>query len=92
MLTLCLRIVFFVGYCTGVTAAPQLWTDPPRYLNGVICALVDGGLVYVFIPWYWWLCWNENRRRDAMDGEAMGAFQAGLDSTDKTDLSFRYTT
>ena len=84
--------LFFVGYSTGVTAAPQLWTDPPRYRNGVICALVDWGLVYVFIPWYWWLCWSENRNRDKTEGEGMGAFQAGLDITDKEDKSFRYTT
>ena len=84
--------VFFVGYCTGVTAAPQLWTDPPRYRNGVICALVDWGLVYIFIPWYWWMCWRENRQRDSEQGEGMGAFTAGLDVTDKEDKAFRYTT
>lgn len=44
--------VFFVGYSTGCIAAPQLWTQPPRYSAGVICALVDWGLVYIFIPWY----------------------------------------
>ena len=82
--------VFFVGYCTGVTAAPQLWTDPPRYRNGVICALVDWGLIYVFIPWYWWLCWSENRKRDRL--HATGGFLAGSDVTDRQDKTFRYTT
>jgi MFS family permease len=102
---------FFVGYATGCVAAPQLWTDPPRYRNGVICALVDWGLVsnrtfsssclgiadmisqvYVFTPYYWWLCWRENRKRDSLQGEGMGAFVAGADITDKEDKAFRYTT
>ena len=75
-----------------MTAAPQLWTDPPRYEKGVICALVDWGLVYVVISWYWWLCRSENRRRDKTQREGVGAFQVALDVTDKTDLSFRCTT
>ncbi|KAF7194098.1 putative transporter [Pseudocercospora fuligena] len=86
--------VFFVGYSTGCIAAPQLWTKPPRYSAGVICALVDWGLVYVFIPWYWWLCWRDNKKRDRDQGEGqgMGAFTAGADITDKQDKNFRYTT
>lgn len=86
--------VFFVGYSTGCIAAPQLWTKPPRYRAGVICALVDWGLVYVFIPWYWYLCWRDNKTRDhdQLQGEVRGAFVAGADVTDKQDKSFRYTT
>lgn len=84
--------MFFIGYCTGCIAAPQLWKDPPRYRNGVICALVDWGLVYFVIPWYWWLCSRENKKRDREQGEGMGAFVAGADVTDKDDRSFRYTT
>ncbi|KAK4631520.1 hypothetical protein CLAFUW4_03435 [Fulvia fulva] len=84
--------VFFVTYSTGCIAAPQLWTTPPRYSAGVICALVDWGLVYVFIPWYWWLCWRENRERDRQTGEAIATFVAGADMTDKQDKGFRYTT
>lgn len=86
--------LFFVGYCTGCIAAPQLWTDPPRYRKGVICALVDWGLVFLFVPLYWWLCWSDNKRRDEAQGESqvMDNFVAGADVTDKEDRSFRYTT
>ncbi|KAF2772952.1 pantothenate transporter [Teratosphaeria nubilosa] len=84
--------VFFVGYCTGGVAAPQLWTKPPRYINGVICALVNWCLVYVIIPYYWWTCKRENRKRDRMHGEGMVQFVAGTDVTDKEDKAFRYTT
>ncbi|KAK4505389.1 hypothetical protein PRZ48_003352 [Zasmidium cellare] len=84
--------VFFVGYSTGCIAAPQLWTEPPRYSAGVICALVDWGLVYVFIPWYWWLCYRENKKRDRQQGQDIVSFIAGADVTDKEDKSFRYTT
>lgn len=58
----------------------------------MICALVDWGLVYVFVPWYWWLCWQEYRKRGRAQGEGMGAFVAGADVTDKEDKAFRYTT
>ncbi|PIA99000.1 putative transporter [Cercospora beticola] len=86
--------VFFVGYSTGCIAAPHLWTEPPRYRAGVICALVDWGLVYVFIPSYWYLCWRDNRVRNRLqcdEAESM-RFIEGADVTDKEDKSFRYTT
>lgn len=89
-----INALFFVGYSTGCIAAPQLWDHPPRYRAGVVCALVDWALVYVFIPWYWWVCWRDNRRREKVQGESegMGAFLAGVDVTDRQDERFRYTT
>lgn len=84
--------LFFVGYSTGCIAAPQLWTDPPRYRNGVICALVDWGLLYVFVPAYWWICWRENRLRDKTHSQGPVEFTPGADVTDKEDKAFRYTT
>lgn len=84
--------LFFVGYSTGCIAAPQLWTEPPRYRDGVICALVDWGLLYVFVPAYWWICWRENRKRDRTHSQGVVEFTPGADVTDKEDKAFRYTT
>lgn len=89
----CVNAVFFVGYSTGCIAAPQLWTQPPRYRAGVICALVDWGLVYLVVPSYWYLCWRDNRQREREAGDGIGGgFEEGADRTDKEDRSFRYTT
>lgn len=67
-------------------------TEPPRYSKGVICALVDWSLVYVFVPSYWWLCWRDNKQRDKLAADSVGVFVPGEDVTDKQDKSFRYTT
>jgi hypothetical protein len=96
---------FFIGFCAGCIASPQLWTKPPRYYSGVVTSLVTWCLLFVAILTYRVLCQRENAARDRRqsDGETSGA--AGVESTvvldkygapkteltDKEDLSFRYS-
>lgn len=71
--------LFFIGYCAGCIGAPQLWTNRPRYFEGVITAIVTWCLLILAVIAYWWLCRRENRKRDirgqfsATEGEGGGA-------------------
>ncbi|GKU09060.1 unnamed protein product [Fusarium langsethiae] len=95
--------MFFIGYCAGCIASPQLWTKGPRYFEGVIAAIVTWCLLFASITAYRIVCTRDNNRRDKAAIEqdqssdtqqetvldATGA--AGDDLTDKEDRQFRYS-
>lgn len=95
--------MFFVGYCAGCIAGPQLWTHKPRYFEGVVTAIVTWCLLFALIVTYRWLCVRDNARRDAAgqaadpgDGDRGSVVldDAGLpetDLTEKQDQAFRYS-
>lgn len=95
--------MFFVGYCAGCVAGPQLWTNKPRFFEGVVTAIVTWCLLFALIVAYRWLCARDNARRDtaaqAGDSENIGRSavildDAGLperDLTEKQDQEFRYS-
>ncbi|KAH7035851.1 major facilitator superfamily transporter [Microdochium trichocladiopsis] len=56
--------MFFIGYCAGCIASPQLWTEKPRYFNGVVTALVTWCLLFVVVIAYRVVCQRDNARRD----------------------------
>ncbi|KAL4916203.1 major facilitator superfamily domain-containing protein [Aspergillus aurantiobrunneus] len=56
--------MFFIGYCAGCIASPQLWTNRPRYVEGLITALVTWGLLIVTTVTYRLLCVRDNRVRE----------------------------
>lgn len=82
--------MFFIGYCAALIGAPQLWTKGPRYFEGVVTGIVTWCLLVVAVVAYWFLCWKENKRRDALR-LVTRIFEKGQDVTDKEDLSFRYS-
>lgn len=89
---------FFVGYCAGCIGGPQLWTQSPRYFNGVVCAIVTWILLAIAVSTWWFICARENRQRDmkaAETGEDLSGIELDqslekIDLTDKRDPSFRY--
>lgn len=87
--------MFFIGYCAGCIASPQLWTKPPRYLSGVVTAIVTWCLLFITILAYRLLCKRDNANRDqAVDenGRAVGKYGTPeTDFTDKEDRRFRYS-
>ncbi|KAG9250219.1 major facilitator superfamily transporter [Emericellopsis atlantica] len=95
--------MFFIGYCAGCIGSPQLWTNKPRYTEGVITALVTWGLLFCSMILYRWLCVADNKRRDArdvqdgFDGAVDGQVvldktgQPKSDLTDKEDRMCRYS-
>lgn len=87
--------VFFIGYCAGCIASPQLWKHSPRYFSGVVTAIVTWFLLVVTTGTWWVLCKRENQKRDAaaVVFETMQTEEplAGLDLTDKQDKAFRYS-
>lgn len=85
---------FFIGYCAGCIAGPQLWKDneAPRFFEGEVTAIVTWCLLFVAMCAYWYMCAAENRRRDQLAGTVeIRAFEKGEDVTDKEDLMFRYS-
>ncbi|KAF4122828.1 Major Facilitator Superfamily [Geosmithia morbida] len=93
--------MFFIGYCAGCIGSPQLWTNSPRYKEGVITALVTWALLFICIIVYRYLCVYENKKRD---GEVSNSDvdvsqivvldkngQPKSDLTDKEDHMFRYS-
>lgn len=86
--------LFFIGYCAGCIGAPQLWKSDqkPRYTQGLITDLVAWVLILIAIASYWYLCYKENKRRDAREaaGEEIPIFEKGADITDGEDVMFRY--
>lgn len=94
--------IFFIGYCAGCIASPQLWTKKPRYFNGVVTALVTWCTLFVVVIAYWMVCKRDNAKRDAVERES-GVDDYGLDVvldkngapvtdlTDKEDPRFRYS-
>jgi hypothetical protein len=92
--------MFFIGYCAGCIGSPQLWTQKPRYTEGVITSIVTWCLLFMTVILYRFLCASDNTKRDSdmsSNAEAAGLeFQLdgnGLprdDLTDKEDRKFRY--
>lgn len=94
--------VFFIGYCAGCIASPQLWTEKPRYFKGVVTALVTWCLLFVVVIVYWLICKRDNAKRDAVNRDS-GADETVhdvvldkngapiTDLTDKEDPRFRYS-
>ncbi|KAL4871617.1 hypothetical protein BDV12DRAFT_206304 [Aspergillus spectabilis] len=97
--------MFFIGYCAGCIASPQLWTNRPKYLEGLITAIVTWGLLIVTTLIYRVLCLHDNKVREKAEGVGVGTGSAletgalGLDqnrtphtdNTDKQDRAFRYS-
>ncbi|KAK7973564.1 Alpha/Beta hydrolase protein [Apiospora arundinis] len=94
--------MFFIGYCAGCIGAPQLWTEKPRYLKGVVAGMVTWCLLFIVVFCYRLICMKENADRDkAHEQEVIsegtaevsldehGSFKA--DCTDREDGKFRYS-
>lgn len=92
--------MFFIGYCAGCIASPQLWTKSPRYTEGVITSIVTWCLLFVAVVVYRILCQRDNKARNTRsasgaedDVDDVEVDQNGLpetDLTDKEDKHFRY--
>lgn len=96
--------MFFIGYCAGCIASPQLWTAKPRYFNGVVTAIVTWCLLFVVVIAYRFVCMRDNANRDritAERGETLDGARAsgessvvldknGLPKTDLTDKDDLY--
>lgn len=94
--------MFFIGYCAGCIGSPQLWTNGPRYYEGVVTAIVTWCLLFATIVAYWQICRVDNKKRDAnigvgpvdpLQGEVMLDENGApiTDLTDKEDKHFRYS-
>ncbi|KAF9692789.1 hypothetical protein EKO04_008999 [Ascochyta lentis] len=93
--------VFFIGYCAGCIASPQLWTEKPRYFKGVVTALVTWCALFAVVVAYWLVCKRDNSRRDAISRETVHETVLDVvldkngapitDVTDKEDPRFRYS-
>ncbi|RMZ11860.1 hypothetical protein D0864_00865 [Hortaea werneckii] len=94
---------FFIGYCAGCIASPQLWTDRPRYFEGVVTAIVTWCLLFLATLAYRIVCARDNANRErvlnGVEISAGGTEQVDLDRsgaakgdlTDKEDTNFRYS-
>jgi hypothetical protein len=93
--------MFFIGYCAGCIASPQLWTERPRYFSGVVTAIVTWCLLLVTLFAYRFVCLRDNAVRDKLGvGERVLAADGVVldkngtpetDLTDKEDPRFRYS-
>jgi hypothetical protein len=99
--------MFFIGYCAGCIASPQLWTERPRYFSGVVTAIVTWCLLFLTMIAYRFVCMRDNAARDRAasqagiaDGPDAGPVEGVLldknglpesDLTDKEDPRFRYS-
>lgn len=70
--------MFFIGYCAGCIASPQLWTNRPKYLEGLITALVTWGLLIFTTVVYRLLCMRDNKGREREATSISGG--SGLES------------
>lgn len=92
-----MNAIFFLAYCLGNILGPQVFraNDAPSYTNGYIgllcCIVVSTGSISA----YGFLCWKDNKVRDAQQGVATGtetsSEAAFTDLTDKEKTSFRYS-
>ncbi|EGU71853.1 hypothetical protein FOXB_17646, partial [Fusarium oxysporum f. sp. conglutinans Fo5176] len=90
--------MFFIGYCAGCIGSPQLWTNGPRYREGVITSIVTWCLLFLTMIVYRALCTRDNKKRD-LAGESHSTGEVILDKnglpksdlTDKEDREFRYS-
>jgi len=97
--------MFFIGYCAGCIASPQLWTVGPRYFNGVVTDIVTWCLLFVVVFAYRVVCQRDNASRDRVMAQREESLEREggeesvpldkngspkTDLTDKEDLHFRY--
>lgn len=83
---------FFIGYCVGAIAGPQIWVKPPRYLEGVTTAIALWVVFVIVIGIYFYLCYRDNKARDQKIRAGENQMLEGdEDLTDKQDLLFRYS-
>ncbi|KAL4874441.1 major facilitator superfamily domain-containing protein [Aspergillus karnatakaensis] len=87
--------IFFVLYCVGCIASPQLWQaeDAPRYTKGCITSVVSWGLLIIVLLVFYFTARMSNRKRDRGlygDGEET-VITAESDLTERQDRGFRYT-
>lgn len=80
---------YFVLYAVAAIVGPQLWTNKPRYTEGVIADLVSLAATIAIFSLFMLSAKLENRRREKSHTSTAEAGDA--DITDKQDLSFRYT-
>lgn len=95
-----MNAIFFLAYCLGNILGPQVFRaqDAPNYTHGYIGLLCCIVVAIASITAYGYLCWKDNRARDAAQGTFTGDGGAGIsteaaftDLTDKEKPSFRYS-
>ncbi|KAF9891060.1 hypothetical protein FE257_004995 [Aspergillus nanangensis] len=86
--------IFFVMYCVGCIASPQLWQaeDAPRYSKGCITSVVSWGLLLILLLVFYFTARLSNARRDrcAEEGEVV-VITINSNLTEKQDPGFRYS-
>jgi hypothetical protein len=90
-----INTLYFIGYCVGGIAFPQLWTSQaaPRYLNGLICSLTAWITFIGLMLVYWAVAARRNKIRGKLAEETrLHEYEPGADVTDFEDKTFRYTT
>ncbi|KAL3434354.1 major facilitator superfamily domain-containing protein [Aspergillus tetrazonus] len=87
--------IFFVLYCVGCIASPQLWQaeDAPRYIKGCITSVVSWGLLIIVLLVFYATARYSNRKRDKglYGGSEEPIITADSDLTERQDRGFRYT-
>lgn len=91
--------IFFVLYCAGCIASPQLWQteDAPRYFKGCVTSVCSWALLIVTLMLFYFTARYSNRKRDrASMGGADPTSQEPVitvdsNMTEKQDKGFRYT-
>ena len=87
--------LIFIAYCVSNIIAPQFFkaNQAPIYTLGLAAVFVAYGLSFITIALYAAYCWNENRKRDAIDeaaGQRAHTDTDFRDLTDKQNIHFRY--
>ncbi|KAL4984661.1 major facilitator superfamily domain-containing protein [Aspergillus falconensis] len=87
--------IFFVLYCVGCIASPQLWQaeDAPRYIKGCITSVVSWALLIIVLLVFYATARYSNRKRDKglYGGSEEPIITADSDLTERQDRGFRYT-
>ncbi|KAL2845857.1 major facilitator superfamily domain-containing protein [Aspergillus pseudoustus] len=87
--------MFFVIYCVGCIASPQLWQaeDAPRYIKGCITSIVSWGLLIIVLLVFYATARfsNDKRAKRLYSGSEEPVITADSDLTEKQDRGFRYT-
>ena len=92
-----MNAIFFLAYCLGNILGPQVFRkgDAPEYTHGYIGLLCCVVVAIISISGYGYLCYRENKIRDATEGvvhDAEVSTEAAFtDLTDKEKKSFRYS-
>lgn len=92
-----MNAIFFLSYCLGNILGPQVFraNDAPDYSNGYIGLLCCIVIAIGSISMYGYLCWRDNKARDAQQGVTedteISTEAAFTDLTDKEKPSFRYS-